>query len=158
MITNYEDLRFDNRAISRMQVKVKLSLHLTNHHVIKTYWGTGVIAPHILNLRTKMWVSCQVVSFTSRNPCPGKENPSTHWIGGWVSSRADLDMVVRRKSTSPCRESNPGRPACSLVSILPQLRRLSICRCSRNIVLCFVIFLPASCSGGGGGGGAPLAQ
>jgi hypothetical protein len=29
-------------------VKVKLSLCLTIHHAMKTYWGSGGIAPHIL--------------------------------------------------------------------------------------------------------------
>jgi hypothetical protein len=33
--------------------KVKLSLCLTKHHAIKAYWGTGVIAPRILNLGTR---------------------------------------------------------------------------------------------------------
>jgi hypothetical protein len=37
---------------------------------------------------------------------PGKE-PWYHWIGGWVSPRAILDAVVKRKIPSPCRELNP---------------------------------------------------
>jgi hypothetical protein len=37
----------------------------------------------------------------------GKEPPGTHWIGGWVSSRAGLDMVSKRKIPSHRRESNP---------------------------------------------------
>jgi hypothetical protein len=31
---------------------------------------------------------------------PRKEPPGTHWIGGWVGSRAVLDAVVKRKIPS----------------------------------------------------------
>jgi hypothetical protein len=51
---------------------------------------------------------------------PKKRAAGTHWIGGCVGSRADLDAVVKRKIPSPRRESNPGRPARS-----PALYRLS---------------------------------
>jgi len=34
-----------------------------------------------------------------------------------VGSRAVLDAVAKRKIPSLCRESNPDRPACSLVAI-----------------------------------------
>jgi hypothetical protein len=38
---------------------------------------------------------------------PNRERaPNIHWIGGWVDPRANLDMVLRRKIPSPCRESN----------------------------------------------------
>jgi hypothetical protein len=33
-----------------MRVKVNLYLCLTKHHVMKSYWECGGIAPHILNL------------------------------------------------------------------------------------------------------------
>jgi hypothetical protein len=39
--------------------------------------------------------------------------PDTHWIGRWVSLRADLDTEARRKILCLCRGSNPGRPVCS---------------------------------------------
>jgi hypothetical protein len=32
------------------EIKVKLSPCLTKHHAMKTYWGSGGIAPHILGL------------------------------------------------------------------------------------------------------------
>jgi hypothetical protein len=35
------------------KVKVKLSLCLTNHHTMKMYWGSGDIAPHVLDLSTR---------------------------------------------------------------------------------------------------------
>jgi hypothetical protein len=50
---------------------------------------------------------------------PGVRAPGTHWIGGWVGSRAGLDTVEYRKICCNCRESNPGRPARS-----PSLYRL----------------------------------
>jgi hypothetical protein len=37
---------------------------------------------------------------------PREGAPSTHWRGGWVDSRAVLDAVVKRKISSPRRESN----------------------------------------------------
>jgi hypothetical protein len=37
---------------------------------------------------------------------PRENVPDTHWIGGWVVPRADLDAVVKREIPSPCRDSN----------------------------------------------------
>jgi hypothetical protein len=56
------------------QVKVKLSLcfFLTEHHAMKMYWGSGCIAPHILDLSTRWrWV----VSFTSQPLYPQGKSP-----------------------------------------------------------------------------------
>jgi hypothetical protein len=74
--------------------KVKLSLCLTKHDAMKTYWGSGGITLHILDLGNRWrWV----VSFTSR-PFTSREIAlGTHWIGGWVDPRVDLDAVVKRK-------------------------------------------------------------
>jgi hypothetical protein len=47
---------------------------------------------------------------------PGGGSPGTHWIGGWVSPRAVLDAVVKRKIPSPRRESNPRTPIVQKVS------------------------------------------
>jgi hypothetical protein len=41
---------------------------------------------------------------------PRKRAPGTHLIGGWVSPRAFLDVVVKRKISSPRRESNSKTP------------------------------------------------
>jgi hypothetical protein len=38
---------------SKGKVKVKLSLCLTKHHAMKAYWGSGGIAPFILDLGTR---------------------------------------------------------------------------------------------------------
>jgi hypothetical protein len=43
--------------------------------------------------------------FTHRERAPG-----THWIGGWMGPRADLDPVVKKKILSPRRKSNPRTP------------------------------------------------
>jgi len=43
-----------------------------------------------------------------------------------VDPRAGLDAVARRKNPSPCRESNAGRPAPCLVSILTYVPRLTL--------------------------------
>jgi hypothetical protein len=51
------------------------------------------------------WSASRPGCFTSRERAPG-----THWIGGWVGSRAVLDTVVKRKIPSPRRESNSRTP------------------------------------------------
>jgi hypothetical protein len=38
-----------------------------------------------------------VFSFTPRSLYPQERVPATHWIGGWVGSRAGLDAVLKRK-------------------------------------------------------------
>jgi hypothetical protein len=38
---------------------------------------------------------------------PGERTPGIHCIGGWVGPRAGLDVVVKRKITSPFWELNP---------------------------------------------------
>jgi hypothetical protein len=37
----------------KVKVKIKLSLCLTKHHAIKTYWESGSTASHILDLNTR---------------------------------------------------------------------------------------------------------
>jgi hypothetical protein len=66
---------------------------------MKTYWVSGCIDPHFLDLGPGR--------FTPRERAPG-----THWIGGWVDPRASLDDVENRDFlTLPGFEL--GRPACS---------------------------------------------
>jgi hypothetical protein len=48
------------------------------------------------------WLASRPGRFTPRERTPG-----THWTGGWVGPRAVLDAVVKRKISSPRRESNP---------------------------------------------------
>jgi hypothetical protein len=40
-------------VIRQVKLKVKLSLFLTEHHDMKTYWGSGGIGPRILDLGTR---------------------------------------------------------------------------------------------------------
>jgi len=42
----------------------------------------------------------------------------------WVSPRVGTDMVAKRKD--PCWEWNPRHPACSLVSILTELKFVNL--------------------------------
>jgi hypothetical protein len=41
-----------------------------------------------------------------------------------VGLRAGLDAVAKRRILSPCRELNPGLPACGLIAIPTELSRL----------------------------------
>jgi hypothetical protein len=50
-----------------------------------------------------------------------ERDPGTYWIGGWLGRRTGLNAVAKRKIPCPCRESNPGHPASSLVVILTEL-------------------------------------
>jgi hypothetical protein len=43
---------FNNKNEKKVKVNVKLSLCLTKHHAMKTYWESGGIAPRILELGT----------------------------------------------------------------------------------------------------------
>jgi hypothetical protein len=104
-----------------MKVKVKLSLCLTKHHAMKTYWGSRSIPPRIHSLGAR-WR--RVVSFTSEPLYPSGKTPDTHWIRGWVGPRAGLDAVVKKKIPSTCRESKPDCATRSLIAILTQLPRL----------------------------------
>jgi len=48
--------------------------------------------------------------------------PGIHWIGSWVDPRTGMDTAVeKREIISPCRESNPSRPARNLVTKLTEL-------------------------------------
>jgi hypothetical protein len=80
---------------------VKLSLCLTKHHAMKTYWGAFLTSA----LDGGEWSASLPGLFTPRERVPG-----THWIGGWVGPRAVLEAVVKRKIPSPRRESNPRKP------------------------------------------------
>jgi hypothetical protein len=92
-------------CMDKVKVKLKLSLCLTMHYDMKTYWGSGGRAPRIL------WRSALDGGEWSAS-CPGRFTPReraplTHWIEGWVGPRTVLDAVVKRKIPSPRRESNP---------------------------------------------------
>jgi hypothetical protein len=50
-----------------------------------------------------------------------ERDPGTHWIGGWMGPKADLDSVAKRKILCPCRELKTDHPACSLVTVMTEL-------------------------------------
>jgi len=90
------------------------TLWLIKHHTMKMH-GWVEVELHMflsLSLDGSMWSPSCLSCFT-----PGEISPSTHLIGGWFAPRTSLGMVVKRKITFPCLESNPGRP----VTILTQL-------------------------------------
>jgi hypothetical protein len=100
---------------ARQKANAKLSLYVTKYRALKTYWGSGGIAPCILDVGTRWkWV----VSFTPRPLC-------THCIADWVGLIAGIDAMTKRKISHhcPCRELNPSRPA-----RLTELSRLSEAR------------------------------
>jgi hypothetical protein len=84
--------------------KVELSLCLTKHHTTKTYWEWRYSSTHPLTsaLDGGEWLASRPGSFTPRERVPG-----THWIGGWVGSRAGLDKVSKKNITRSRRDSNP---------------------------------------------------
>jgi len=54
---------------------------------------------------------------------PGKDPSGIHWTEDWVGLRAGLDLVAQKEIfLSPCRESNPGRPAHSLDTVAELFR------------------------------------
>jgi hypothetical protein len=104
------------------KVNVKLSLCLTKHHAMKTYWENGCTAPRILDLGTRwMWV----VSFTPRPLCPQGKSPRYQLdrrLGGPQSRSGGGD----EKNFQPpprIEPYNPNRPARSLVAIPSELSR-----------------------------------
>jgi hypothetical protein len=101
-------------------------LCLTKHHVIKTYCGSGCIAPRILNLCTRCRWN---VSFSP----PGRDR-GTHWIGGWVGPEP-VWTQWRWEETHRCPrwEPNPSCPARSLDTIPTELPRLLV------LLLCYVV-------------------
>jgi hypothetical protein len=89
-----------------------LSLCLTNlalHH--EGVRGSGRIDPYLFYLCASLEVSGQFHAPAALPP--GKEPPSTYWVGGWVDPTASMDNVENRKFlTLPGFELRPlGRPA-----------------------------------------------
>jgi hypothetical protein len=74
---------------------------------MKTCGGSGSIAPPLL---TSALDGCEWLASRPGRFIPGKREPGTHRIEGWVGPRARLDAMEKRKILS-CRKSNPDRPA-----------------------------------------------
>jgi hypothetical protein len=102
--------------------------------------GSGCIDPHFLDLGT-IWR--WVVNFTPRPLYlpPGERSPSTHWMGGWVDLRDDLDDLETRKFLAiPGLELQPlGHPARS-----QSLYRLCYPGCDLRHLISYLITEPAT--------------
>jgi hypothetical protein len=85
-------------------VKVKLSLCFNwapRHEGILREWRYSSTHSLTSALDEGEWSASRPGRFTPRESATG-----THWIGGWIGSRALLDAVVKRKIPSTRRESN----------------------------------------------------
>jgi hypothetical protein len=77
---------------------------------VKAYGGVDLSSVFLdLGIRWRL-----VVRFTP----PFPYIPGTHWTGVWMGPKAGLASMGKKTISYPCRESNPGRPASSLVAIL----------------------------------------
>jgi hypothetical protein len=77
-----------------MAEKKKLSPFLINHtQCHKDVWGSGGTAPP---LDGGEWSALGPSRFTR-----GERAPGTHWTGGWVSPRAGVGAVQKRKISHP---------------------------------------------------------
>jgi hypothetical protein len=91
-----------------VQVKVKLSLCFNlapRHEGVLGKWRYSSTHSLTSALDGGEWSASRPGRFTTK-----KRDLGTHWIGGWVSPRAVLDAVVKRKIPSPRWESNPRTP------------------------------------------------
>jgi hypothetical protein len=47
---------------------------------------------------------------------PEETVPGTHWVGGWVASRDDLDVMEKIKICCPCQETNSDSSVIELIT------------------------------------------
>jgi hypothetical protein len=88
---------------------------LIKHRVLKTYWGSEGIAPHILNLGNGgEKIASRPGRFTSG--VKSRRYPLDRRLGG-PQSRSGHGDEDKKSHQCPYRESNPCRPASSIVSI-----------------------------------------
>jgi hypothetical protein len=79
-------------------IKVKLSLCLTKHHAVKTYWGVQVLLHAFLDLGTRLrWV----VSFTTRPLNPQGKSPRYPLDRRLGGSRSRSGRGVEEKNSQP---------------------------------------------------------
>jgi hypothetical protein len=77
---------------------------LTEHHAKKAYLGVGAWPQTLLAsaLNGAEWSASRSGRFI-----PRERALDAHWIGGWVSSRAGLDAVMRRNGGNFCGYAPP---------------------------------------------------
>jgi hypothetical protein len=102
---------------------------LIMHHLMRTYWRSGDVAPYILNLGN-------IQSWNAQRHAPAtlfaaKRAPGTHWIWDLVGHRIGLNAVANRKKyhNCSCRESNACHPARSLSKFI------SVYQSQQNILI-----------------------
>jgi hypothetical protein len=82
----------------RVIVKGKVVLFLTEHHAMKVYWGSGGIAPRILDLSTR-WR--RVISFTPRPLYPLGKNPRYSLVGRLGGPQSRSGRGDEEKNSQP---------------------------------------------------------
>jgi hypothetical protein len=89
--------RKEERKDIRVKEAVNLSLCLTKHYAIKTYWGVEVQLHAFLTsaIDGGVWSASHPGRFT-----PKERAPCTHWIGG-LGPRAGVDTVAKKKFPAP---------------------------------------------------------
>jgi len=106
-----------------------MSLCLSKHHAMKTYWQRKCSTTHSLTLAVDEWsISCP------GRFSPRERSPCIHWIGRCFGPRAGLDALEKRKTPSSCWESNPNRPAHS--QSCNDWATLAVCNCSDFFITC----------------------
>jgi len=68
------------------------------YHGVKAFWGEEV---QLYAFLTSVRDGCEWSVLHPGRFASGDRTLGTHWIGGWVSPRASLDAVVKRKVPSP---------------------------------------------------------
>jgi hypothetical protein len=76
---------------------VPMRNYVIKHHAVNTYGGEWRYSSTILDLCTRWrWSASRPGPFA-----PGDRAPGTHWVGGLVGSRVDLDAMENRKNLLP---------------------------------------------------------
>jgi hypothetical protein len=97
--------------VCHLTVKVKYSLCLINYAPCQEgVCGSGDITPPFL---TSVLVEVSRQLQVPAALLPGEGAPGTHWIGGWVGPRADLNAMDKRKF---CASTGSRTPTVKLVA------------------------------------------
>jgi len=72
---------------------------------------------------------------------PVEKTLVTHWLGGWVGFQSQSGVVPKRKIPYPYQESDPGRPARSVVYILTELPQIWVMRSVSHYCVSYACYL-----------------